>query len=218
MITMLIFGIVLTLVAGILTATLEAVERVDKIIDSGDAGPAILSLIEKDLVAAIPYPAKNPGPIFVGQDVLRGAGHADRIDFVAAVLSQGTRDDALLTDTKLTLSPVNEVGYQVRENPEAPGMFKLYRREDFSVDDIPLRGGTLYELHDRVISLNFEYYDGTFWTEQWSVDLAKTGKAKEFPKAIRITLELDEGTLEADANAEPVKGTFRSVVKMPAYQ
>lgn len=217
MITLLIFAIIMALVGGILMRTLEAVDMVERIIGSGDAGPAILSLIEKDVVAAIPYTAKNPGPIFVGQDVPRGAGHADRIDFVAAVLSQGTRDDAFLTDTKLTLSPVNEVGYQVRENPEAPGMFKLYRREDFSVDDIPLRGGTLYELHDRVISLNFEYYDGNFWTEQWSVDLAKTGKAKEFPKAIRITLELDEGTLEEE-NAEPVKGTFRSVVKMPAYQ
>jgi type II secretion system protein J len=86
-----------------------------------------------------------------------------------------------------------EVGYRFEETSEKNGR-TLIRKEkrEISTDAPPLEGGTDYNLTDRIKSLRMRYFNGLVWTEDWD---NRSQRSLLPPKAVEITLMLDEGSL-----------------------
>lgn len=83
-----------------------------------------------------------------------------------------------------------EVGYRFEETTEKNGNM-LIRKEkrEISTDSAPLEGGADYTLTGRIKSMRLRYFNGSEWTEDWDSRLSKS-----VPKAVEITLVLDEGS------------------------
>jgi general secretion pathway protein J len=82
-----------------------------------------------------------------------------------------------------------EVGYFFKEKADGSG-YLLYRREkrELSADVPPLEGGVEYEITDRVEGLQFRYYNGTAWVDEWD-----TRTLGGLPKTVELTLTFDTG-------------------------
>lgn len=85
-----------------------------------------------------------------------------------------------------------EVGYYLESDDTDPGTYKMMRRESDWIDDKPDEGGKAYPIIESVKKLQFEYYDAfkKEWKAEW--DSSKLSGHKKLPRAIRLTLVLDE--------------------------
>jgi type II secretion system protein J len=200
MLAILLLAIIMTLIYGIVLSTVEAARRVEEINQASDVGPAMLALILEDLEGAF-LPPKE-GDSFVGVPRKGSTGDRDRIDFITARMSYGARKEG----EDPAFHSVNEVGYQMQENKTDSSVGVLYRREDFFVDNEPLRGGHLMEVYDRVRHFHLEYYDGDKWRQEWS---SKQEKNK-LPQAVKIELKIIVTDRE-----QPVEQSFTSIVTFP---
>jgi len=100
-----------------------------------------------------------------------------------------------------------EVGYRLRRSETADGLFALYRREDFGVDDKPLEGGKFYKLCDRVVEFRIDFFaedpgdpdsDEADGVLEWDAE-----REKGLPWACRVTLSIMP-PVELDDNGDPV--------------
>jgi hypothetical protein len=180
MLAILVLAIMMALVYGVVVSTVQAAHRVEEITLGTEIGPSILTRIREDVEAAI-LPGKE-GDYFVGYDRKGGGGDRDRADFVSAVMGYGSEREG----EEALFHGVNEVGYQLKDNPREPNSAILYRREDYFVDAEPLKGGRLTELYDRVRHFNLEYWDGEKWRLEWSAKKEKNS----LPKAVKIELRI----------------------------
>lgn len=92
-------------------------------------------------------------------------GHdADTIDFIAAKSPKLPPEE----DAEDAAPPVGrcEVGYYI-ENDADTEVEWLVRREDGSLDDDPLEGGSITLAGPQVTDLNLEFYDGIEWQDGW---------------------------------------------------
>ena len=83
-----------------------------------------------------------------------------------------------------------EVGYYFQERPDGAGRV-LMRKEkrELSKDVPPREGGVDYELTDTIQALQFRYYNGSKWTDEWTQG--------GLPKAVDIILTLADGRVYA---------------------
>ena len=105
----------------------------------------------------------------------------DTIDFIAARVKP--------VKEELGAAGRCEVGYYIDNDPdtEARG---LVRREDYTLDEDPLEGGTGFPVAEYVSELSLEFYDGLIWQSDWESELG-------FPRAIRIQIVVvDENEIE----------------------
>ncbi|UCD72363.1 MAG: prepilin-type N-terminal cleavage/methylation domain-containing protein [Syntrophobacterales bacterium] len=79
-------------------------------------------------------------------------------------------------------SELCEIGYYLEKDGETGESF-LFRREDWNVDGTLEEGGRPLELAEGIDGLNFRYYDGEEWVDDWD-SKAKGG----LPKAIEVVL------------------------------
>lgn len=180
LLTVTITAIIMILVYGVLIGTIDASKRVEEIMEGGDIGPAILNIIRQDVEEVIlPGDQKE---YFVGLNNGSIDIQHDQIDFITTNLAI-FKEKLEYDKTADRFSSINEVGFQLKENPKEKNLFILYRRESPSIDDNPLKGGTLSEIYDRVKSFNVEYYNGEKWTEEWN---SLTDKG--LPSAVRVEL------------------------------
>jgi len=94
-----------------------------------------------------------------------------------------------------------EVGYFFKEKSDGSG-YSLYRREkrELSADVPPLEGGVEYEITDRVEGLQFRYYNGTKWVDEWD-----TRTVNGLPQRVELALTLDTGKVyitQADVSGQ----------------
>jgi prepilin-type N-terminal cleavage/methylation domain-containing protein len=200
MLSVLLLSIIMTIIYGVVVSTIEAAQRVEEINQAGEIGPAILGQMREDLEGAFLLP-KIPES-FVSIPKRGTSGDRDRIDFVTSRMAYGTRVDG----GDPSFQSPNEVGYQVVESKTDPSLGILYRRQDYFVDNEPLRGGQLTELYDRVRSFRVEFWNGQQWMSDWNSKREKN----TLPVAVRIQLKL----LVSDHD-KPVEQTFTSVVTYP---
>ena len=111
---------------------------------------------------------------FVGEDILEGQLPGDRITFYAVSDRPARRDRGE--------GDVYEMSFFIVRDEET-GAGTLARRKDPGGGDDFLDGGILTEIAPNVVALNFEYYDGLDWSEEW-VD----PDSSELPKAIRVAV------------------------------
>lgn len=118
------------------------------------AGPAVLEMITRDLRGIFTTGRPRATWLEIYDRTVNGQD-ADRIDFVT------TTDSLVMHKVGVDRSiraDINEVGYVIRPNPENDEFLEIYRREDFGVDDEPLRGGEYTFLSDQVKDLNIEVF------------------------------------------------------------
>jgi general secretion pathway protein J len=87
-------------------------------------------------------------------------------------------------------SELCEIGYYLEKDNETGESF-LFRREDWNVDGTLEEGGRPLELAEGVDGLNFRYYDGQEWADEWDSRITGT-----LPKAIEIVLVMRDPTRE----------------------
>jgi hypothetical protein len=91
------------------------------------------------------------------------------------------------------------VGYALRQNDQEADYLELWRREDWFVDDNPVRGGKYSLVYDRITTFNLQYFpipeenvDGR-GTDEWD-----TRVKKKLPYAIvlDVRFHVDDGGAE----------------------
>ncbi|MBI2932515.1 MAG: prepilin-type N-terminal cleavage/methylation domain-containing protein [Planctomycetes bacterium] len=203
MLSMFLVAIMMSIVYGVVVSTIEAQERVEDLMAGSEIGPTLMNFIRQDLEAAF-VPDKDKD-YFVGIDRKSSTGDHDRVDFLAAVTSYGA-EDAL---AEARFHTINEVGYQVSDSSERPGLGILYRREDYWMDAEPVKGGRLTDLYDRVTMFDVQYWDGGEWIVDWSSQ-KKEGK---LPEAIRVTLKLQVPDRQAESGFS--ERTYALTITLP---
>lgn len=122
----------------------------------GAVGPAVLDLVEDDMLSVYTHPKARDAFPFRGRDDALGGEAADKMDFVAHRASIHRED--FHGEGEWVYCPVNEVGYRLARNRRDSGnVRRLYRRESYYVDSSPLDGGDYYEIYDRVVAFDVKY-------------------------------------------------------------
>ena len=198
---MMLTAIVMALIYGVVVTTIQAQQRIEQVTRATEIGPAIMSQIRSDLESA--FLPKKAEEGFVGINSQGSSGDRDRIDFIATTISYGSEEQSM----NPRFHSVNELGYQVQPNPDDTGVGILYRREDYFLDQDPMRGGRLMELYERVLHFNIEYWDGFFWVEEWN----NRNMEGKMPRAVRVELRI----LVSDREEAPKEKFYRTTVTFP---
>ena len=208
--------------------TLEEVARSER--SFGSIGPAVLDLVEDDLLSLYTHPREPKAFPFRGADDSLAGKPSDRLDFVTRRPS--VHQETFWTEDWLR-SPVNEVGYRLasptrRRNGDVR---TLYRREKFHVDDMPMEGGEYFEMYDRVVSLEVTYAGYRAEEEERSsldelgtrsLDRFESWDSDErgaFPTAVILSLTIEPPQLTATIEVEgdtrsPEQRTFVRIVRL----
>ncbi|MHC5010075.1 MAG: prepilin-type N-terminal cleavage/methylation domain-containing protein [Planctomycetota bacterium] len=131
---------------------------------------------------------------FIGRNRDISGKEADNIDFVTARPSRVARSEGA-SDRDAVPSPLTEVGYALRPNPDNGDWLELWRREDWFIDDDPVKGGKYSLIYDKITRFSLLYYptpednvDGK-GVDEWDTRLKK-----KLPYAIilEISFVVDE--------------------------
>jgi len=174
-------------------------------------GPAVLDLIEDDIVSLYTVPrAPNAFP-FRGEDGARGSQPADSMNFTT--MRASIHKEEFFDRAEWISSPVNEVGYRLARGEG--DVRRLYRREAYYVDGTPLQGGEFFEIYDRVLAFDVTYVGYPAEEEerksqdtlkQHRLDTFESWNSEErraMPTALVVTLTVEPPQL----TATPVAGS-----------
>jgi prepilin-type N-terminal cleavage/methylation domain-containing protein len=172
-------------------------------------GPAVLDLVEDDLVSLYSNPrAQNAFP-FRGEDDSRGSHPADSMNF--ASMRASIHKEEFFDQKEWLSSPVNEVGYRLARGEG--DVRRLYRRESYYVDGTPLQGGEYFEIYDRVLAFDVTYLGYPAEEEerrsqdtlrQHRLDTFESWNSEErkaLPTAVVLTLTVEPPLLTAEPQA-----------------
>ena len=94
---------------------------------------------------------------FIGKHHEVGGMDADSIHFVTARPSRGVGSEEDDRRNRIP-SPITEVGYAVRRNEVESEYLEVWRREDWFVDDNPVRGGRYTLIYDKITTFHLQYF------------------------------------------------------------
>lgn len=207
-----ITAVVMTTVTMTFRLTLEARDVVDNLAESTEAGPRIMNLIERDLRGLWTQNIRN-NAVLRGRNMDVGSFEADRIDMLTTTDSVGT---VLNSQNQPRQSPINEVGYWLKQNPRYRDLMELWRREDPLVDDDLVTQGSFQMVHDRIKSFRITYYR-TLGYEAEEINEWDSSFADELPRRIKVefTLERRRGSrnVVSDAEVEDFEGAEKTYVR-----
>ena len=207
-----ITAVVMTTVTMTFRLTLEARDVVDNLAESTEAGPRIMNLIERDLRGLWTQNIRN-NAVLRGRNMDVGSFEADRIDMLTTTDSVGT---VLNSQNQPRRSPVNEVGYWLKQNPRYRDLMELWRREDPLVDDELITQGSFQMVHDRLKSFRITYYR-TLGYEAEELNEWDSSFADELPRRIKVefTLERRRGSRNfvSDAEVADLEGAEKTYVR-----
>ncbi|MGI6456244.1 MAG: type II secretion system protein GspJ [bacterium] len=154
-----------------LSTLLNAYKKQEGRYSSTDMAKLILDRMRQDISSAFMSPHRDITR-FVCMDQQTGDFSTDILTFISNINStiqtgQGTTDLA-------------EVQYYIDLDDTTPERW-LVRRYDITPDDDPFTGGTIALLGPKVVSLNFEFYDGEIWYPGWD-------SSAQLPVAVYITI------------------------------
>jgi general secretion pathway protein J len=194
LLAMAILVVIMSVVYGSFSTAGRNVEQAEAARDETDLARTLLAKLTDDLTNAYFNPKMNmvnPNTsanvnqtILYGKKAETGEGE-DKMRHDS--LSLTTLTNWRKPDSKET--ELLEVGYFFKEKPDGSG-YSLYRREkrELSADAPPLEGGVEYEITDRVEGLQFRYYNGTTWVDEWD-----TRTLPGLPKTVELALTFDSG-------------------------
>ncbi len=184
-----------------LNVTLSTRDMLEHEVRAARLGPQILDLIEADLRRVWAFNIEDD-EVFKGERRTLLGESADNLVFLSSVDSTlvqriGDRD---------ATADVCETGYRLRLNPVLPDVLELWRRQTFHVDEEPLKEGAYERVYDRVVSLQFRYYEDqeleTDPVEEWDASVSHS-----LPVMVRVILGIEVGPRLADERAQREFGT-----------
>lgn len=158
MLAALIMGMMFVAISQLMTAARKTRDTIHNFQETQLAGPAILELMMADLNGLLTTNRERAFWLGVTDRTVNGLD-ADRIDFVTTTDSLVALPDLVDDDDRPLRADFNEVGYVLRPNPDNDEFLELYRREDFGVDDEPMRGGEYTFLSNQVKGLSIEVFE-----------------------------------------------------------
>lgn len=202
MVALSIMALVMVGLYTTLNTTLSTRDLLEREVKAARLGPQILDLIESDLrrVWALDI---DDDMVFKGTRRTLLGESADTLLFLSSVDSTlvhkvGERD---------VIADVCETGYRLRPNPLLPDVLELWRRQSFHVDEDPLEDGAYERVHDRVVSLQFRYFEDddikTDPEDDWDASVSHS-----LPSMVKVTLGIEVGPRLADAKEQRDIGTY----------
>ena len=178
-------GIVTVIYASFFTSS-QNVEQAEKIRDASDLARTLVAKLTNDIANAYVNPGMNSSAlltVFYGKKVQPETGdNKPRYDELYLTTQTNWRTPG----TKET--DLWEVGYYFKQKPDSPGYVMMRREKRELSKDVPaLEGGVEYEMTDRVESLQFRYYSGSTWSDEWN-------NRTTLPLAVQILLLFDNGS------------------------
>jgi prepilin-type N-terminal cleavage/methylation domain-containing protein len=190
-------------------------------------GPAVLDLIEDDLLSLYTNPrAPNAFP-FRGEEGSRGSQPADSMNFTS--LRPTIHKEEFFDRKKFVSSPIHETGYRLARGEG--DVRRLYRRESYYPDGTPLQGGEYFEIYDRVLAFDVTYVGFPAEEEerrsqetlkQHRLDTFESWNSEErraMPTALVVTLTIEPPRLTvgpADQGPAPQRTFVRLIPLMQA--
>jgi len=193
-----------------LSQTLSKRELVQDELRGPKVANAILAQIFKDF-RYIYYGGLTGDTGFRGKSVSQSGMDADRVAFVTARRTRtvGTEDDGRRGEEDRE-SPLTEVGYACRPNPDQPQWLELWRREDYFVDSKPTEGGFYSLVYDKIRNFRLRYYPRPEEaTEKQGLEEWDSATKKGIPYAILLKIEFDvhdllEGEVYEEDDIDPI--------------
>ncbi len=180
--TTIMAGIVTVIYTSFFTAS-RNVEQAEKMRDASDLVRTLVSKISIDIANAYVNTGMYPLTVFYGKKVQPDTGDSNvRFDeLYLTTLTNWRRPGTKETD-------LWEVGYYFKQKPDGSGYVMMRREKRELSKDVPaLEGGLEYAMTDRVKSLQFRYYNGSTWSDDWS-------NKTVLPNVVEISLLLDDGS------------------------
>lgn len=166
-----------------------------------DTARFIFERMEKDLAAAF-YSPHDANTRFVCQDLQNNGIPADNLMFISTVNNP--------TETGDGTSDIVEVQYYIDSDDGTPEKW-LQRRYDPTPDMDPFTGGATALLGPSVISLDFQFYDGEMWWQQWDT-------VEEIPILVSISIGFyTPSTINQEPTPEDIE-QYSSMVALAHYR
>jgi general secretion pathway protein J len=173
-----IVAVLVTLLYETFNSVLRSTQQTDEESEMDQMARIGMGIMVNELKSVYWHPPSsqsNGSPLeFIGQDELTGTGASDTLRFTAlshARFQEGVADPSLAI-----------LEYELVPVPETETAVLMHSEEI-----IPLSRTERYELAERVIGLNFRYFDGKEWSDEWSA-----ADHKKLPKAVEIQLILKD--------------------------
>jgi general secretion pathway protein J len=179
-----IVAVLVTLLYETFNAVLRSTQQTDEESELDQMARISMAIMVNELKSAYWHPPGNPPSStpfeFTGQDGLTGTGSSDTLRFTAlshARVAQGMADPI-----------VSVLEYELIPVPETETADLMHTEE---TNVLSLSGSSLerYDLSERVVGLNFRYFDGKEWSDAWSA-----ADRKKLPKAVEIQIFLKDTT------------------------
>ena len=180
LVTIAILSIILSSIYGILSATIKAREIAEETSALYESGAGLIEIMASDLEGLYLYGLEEL--FFAGENDIIGAADADALHFVTGTPRY----------LEAEVGPTGPVvaDYYLEQNEVFASRLNLYRRE------VPYREAKARESKKGILlsrdikSLNFLYFDGEEWLEEWNTE--------SVPQAIRIDIALWTSKRAAD--------------------
>ena len=173
-----IVAVLVTLLYETFNAVLRSTQQADEESELDQMARISMGIMVNELKSAYWRASDNQAAStpfeFVGQDGLSGLGSSDTLRFTAlshARVAEGMTDPI-----------VSILEYETFPAPETE-MADLVHIEETNFLSLSDNSLERYELAERVIGLNFRYFDGKEWSDEWSA-----ADRKKLPKAVEIQI------------------------------
>lgn len=180
-----------------------------------------MALITADLRAACPLDKDTQ---FLGMHRTMGDTVADNLDFASHNY----------TPQRPGEGDFCQLSYYLDRDAET-GQLSLWRRRNPSIAPDPLEGGRKEEIATGLLGLQFEYFDGLDWYQEWGDTSGRDKKESSqkeqpnltgMPEAVRITLWFDADPSKKtdvelnkpDAEKEKAPMMFQTIARLNAVQ
>ncbi len=156
MVALLILAVVVTFVYQVLQNSVRGQDMVREGLRTPKIQNAILGQIFKDF-RYLYWDGFTGDTGFIGETGMVGGKDADHVDFVTSRPSRMAQLEEESVHDPVP-SPLTEVGYALRINDDNSDYLELYRREDWFVDDNPVRGGKYTLIYDKITKFDLLYF------------------------------------------------------------
>lgn len=174
LVTLAILAVLATLVYSSFSASVNAMEQVNREMDPYRQARAILSRMSEEISMAY-WPGENAFPegLFVGEDRVVEDRPWDRIQFTSLSHFRYLKNE---TSSDLTL-----VEYGLQTNPQGRPVL-LYRSRP-NLFGLSEAADQLFVLGEGIHGLDFRYFDGKDWQDEWLA-----GNSGGLPLAVQIEI------------------------------
>jgi general secretion pathway protein J len=179
MISIGILVVILTIVYNTFNSSIRAFTTIDEQGDTYGEARLVLNRMSEE-IGSIYMSGDNPNTGLLGEDKDEDDLPFDSLHFTSLSHIRWVKDSRE--------SELCEIGYYLETDRKGEQTF-LFRREDWNVGGALEEGGMALELAEGIDGLDFRYYDGEEWVDDWD-SKAKGG----LPKAIEVVLLVEDPT------------------------